>query len=158
GKAMRRAKLPSSFGNLQVLSMLRDRDSNIWVGTARGLLRINANGVSFSEENEVRGSGGIDALLEDREGNLWVGGARGLGRIRDSAFVTYSRTTGLLSEHTGPIYADAQGRTWFGSSDGGLYALSHWHVRSVMSTVLANDVVYSITGRKSEIWLGRQRG
>src|SRR5207302_4373701 len=100
GTGFRRLELPSFLGIVQVLSLLRDRDSNIWVGTTRGLLRINANGVSFSEENEVRGSGGIDALLEDREGNLWVGGARGLGRIRDSAFVTYSRTTGLLSEHT----------------------------------------------------------
>ena len=158
GKMLSPVKLSSSLDNLQVLSILRDRDSNIWVGTARGLLRINANGVSFSEENEIRGSGGINALFEDREGNLWVGGARGLGRIRDSAFVTYSRNSGLLSEHTGPLYADSEGRTWFGSSDGGLYALSDGHVRSVMSTILADDVVYSITGGKNEIWLGRQHG
>jgi ligand-binding sensor domain-containing protein/signal transduction histidine kinase len=158
GKALRRAKLPSSFGNLQVLSMLRDRDSNIWVGTARGLLRINANGVSFSEEEELRGSGGINALLEDREGNLWIGGARGLGRIRDSAFVTYSRTTGLGSEHNGPVYADAQGRAWLGSGDGGLYVLKAGRVQSIVPAMLANDVVYSISGRENEIWLGRQRG
>ncbi|HEY6764981.1 MAG TPA: two-component regulator propeller domain-containing protein, partial [Candidatus Sulfotelmatobacter sp.] len=90
GKDFRRIELPSFLGNVQVLSLLRDRDSNIWVGTTRGLLRINAKGISFSEENVLRGDGGINVLFEDREGNLWIGGGRGLGRIRDSAFVTYS--------------------------------------------------------------------
>ena len=44
-----RLELPSFLGIVQVLSLLRDRDSNIWVGTTRGLLRINAKGISFSE-------------------------------------------------------------------------------------------------------------
>jgi ligand-binding sensor domain-containing protein len=34
-------ELPSFLGNVQVLSLLRDHDSNIWVGTTRGVLRIN---------------------------------------------------------------------------------------------------------------------
>jgi ligand-binding sensor domain-containing protein len=120
-KGFRRVELPSSLGNVQVLSMLRDRDSNIWVGTARGLLRINAKGTSFSEERELRGDGGISALFEDREGNLWIGGAQRLGRIRDSAFVTYSTATGLPFERNGPIYVDADNRTWFAPAQGGLY-------------------------------------
>jgi len=68
GKDFRRIELPSFLGNVQILSLLRDRDSNIWVGTTRGLLRINAKGISFSEENELRGDGGINVLFEDREG------------------------------------------------------------------------------------------
>ena len=87
----------------------------------RGLLRINAKGISFSEENELRGDGGINALFEDREGNLWIGGARGLGRIRDSAFVTYSSVSDRRFEHNGPVYVDREGRTWFAPTQGGLY-------------------------------------
>jgi ligand-binding sensor domain-containing protein len=49
GKAFRRVVLPYRLDNVQVLSLLRDRDSNVWAGTARGLLRINANAISFSE-------------------------------------------------------------------------------------------------------------
>jgi len=156
-KGFRRAELPS-LGSVQVLSLLRDRDSNIWVGTARGLLRINEKGISFSEENELRGNGGINALFEDREGNLWIGGAQGLVRIRNSAFVTYSRTTGLPSERYGPIYVDADNRTWFASARGGLYVLQNGRVQSLISAVPANDVVYSISGSGDEVWLGRQRG
>src|ERR1700690_4070228 len=68
GNGFRRLELPSFLGNVEVLSLLRDRDSNIWVGTMRGLLRINAKGISFSEENGLRGDGGINLRFEEREG------------------------------------------------------------------------------------------
>jgi ligand-binding sensor domain-containing protein/signal transduction histidine kinase len=153
----RRVKLPPFLGSVQVLSILRDRDSNIWVGTARGLLRINEKGISFSEESELRGDGGINVLFEDREGNLWIGGARGLGRIRDSAFVTYSSVNDPRFEHGGPTYVDQEGRIWFAPAQGGLYVLQNGRAQPVTS-IPARDVVYSISGRADEVWVGRQRG
>ena len=156
-KGFRRVALPSVVGNVQVLSILRDRDSNIWVGTARGLLRINAKGISLSEENELPGNGGINVLFEDREGNLWIGGARGLGRIRDSAFVSYSSVNDPRFEHSGPIYVDREGRTWFAPAQGGLYVLQNGRVQPVTS-IPPNEVVYSISGEADEVWAGRQRG
>ena len=157
GKDFRRIELPSFLGDVQVLSLLRDRDLNMWVGTTRGLLRINGEGISFSEENELRGDGGINALFEDREGNLWIGGARGLGRIRDSAFVTYSSVSDRRFEHNGPVYVDPEGRTWFAPTQGGLYVLRNGRVQTVTS-IPARDVVYSISGQADEVWVGRQRG
>ncbi len=157
GTDFRRLELPSFLGNVQVLSLLRDRDSNIWVGTTRGLLRINGKGISFSEENELRGDGGINVLFEDREGNLWIGGARGLGRIRDSAFVTYSSVSDRRFEHNGPVYVDPEGRTWLAPAQGGLYVLQNGRVQSVTS-IPPNEVVYSISGRADVVWAGRQRG
>src|SRR6476646_9991371 len=130
------------------------RDSDIWVGTTRGLLRINAKGISFSEENELRGDGGIKVLFEDREGNLWIGGARGLGRIRDSAFVTYSSVNDPHFEHNGPIYVDREGRTWFAPTQGGLYVLQNGRVRPITS-IPPNEVVYSIAGGGDHVWVGR---
>ncbi|HZE68988.1 MAG TPA: two-component regulator propeller domain-containing protein [Pyrinomonadaceae bacterium] len=157
GNGFRRLELPSSLGNVPVLSLLRDRDSNIWAGTTRGLLRINARGISFSDENVLRGDGGINALFEDREGNLWIGGARGLGRIRDSAFITYSSVNNPRLEHSGPIYVDREGRTWFAPAQGGLYILQNGHVQPVTS-IPPNEVVYSISGWADAVWAGRQRG
>jgi len=157
GNGFRRLEWPSFLGNVQVLSLLRDRDSNIWVGTTRGLLRVNGKGISFSEENELRGDGGINALFEDREGNLWIGGARGLGRIRDSAFVTYSSVSNRHFAHNGPVYVDPVGRTWLAPAQGGLYVLQNGHVQPVTS-IPPNEIVYSISGRADVVWVGRQRG
>jgi signal transduction histidine kinase len=152
------AGLPPPLDHVQILALLRDRDSNVWAATERGLLRINAKGVSLSSESEVRGGGPLNTLFEDREGNLWVAGARGLERIRDSAFVTYSREDGLPSEANGAIFADAEKRIWSAPADGGLYVLENGRVERIRAAGLAQDVVYSITGRKGEIWLGRQHG
>ena len=156
GKLLSRGGLPARFDKLQVLTLLKDRESNVWVGTSQGLLRVNAKGVSFSDESTPGADGAVNALFEDREGNLWVGGPNGLERIRDSAFVTYSKATGLPSEHNGPVYADAENRIWSASTDGGLYWLVSGRVENVTKETLVNDEVYSIAGQKGDIWIGRQ--
>jgi signal transduction histidine kinase/ligand-binding sensor domain-containing protein len=158
GKEFHRIKLPPALGSVQVLSILRDRNSNIWAGTTSGLLRINGNGVSFSAEDAIRGHGGINTLFEDREGNLWVGGSQGLGRIRDSTFLTYSPAIDSRFERDGPVYADAHGRIWFAPAQGGLYALKNGSIQSISTEIPANDEVYSISGDADELWVGRQHG
>src|SRR5258708_1640308 len=150
------ATLPPPLRHVQVLTMLRDRDSNIWVGTARGVVRINTGGIALSEERELRGDGGVNALFEDREGNVWVGGARGLERVQDSIFLTYSPSASLPSERNGPIYVDPENRSWFAPAKGGLYFLKEGRVQSLSAAPLDRDVIYSIDGHKDEIWIGGQ--
>ena len=117
GNELTSAGVPSSLRNLDVLSILRDRDSNIWVGTSRGLFRYNANGVSLLSTHETAGP--VAALFEDREGNIWIGSARGLDQLRDSAFVTYFLPN-LKSQSMGPLHVDSGGRTWVAPIQGGL--------------------------------------
>jgi ligand-binding sensor domain-containing protein/signal transduction histidine kinase len=157
GKEVTQTGVPSSLKHVQVLAMIRDRDSNIWLGTDAGLFRYNTNGVS-TEERPLQSHAGVAALLEDREGNLWTGGAAGVERLRDSAFVTFTTVDGLPSDRNGPVYVDSEGRTWFAPLDGGLYWLKDGKSRSVTDAGFARDVVYSISGREHELWIGRQRG
>ena len=145
-------------GNVQVLTLLHDRDANVWVGTAQGLFRINSAGTSLLEEKDLRGDGGIDALFEDREGNIWAGRARGIERIRNTTFATYSSATGLPSERNGPVYSDSEDRIWFAPVEGGLYWFKNGAPVPVRGAGLENDVIYSIAGRQDEIWVGRQHG
>src|SRR5262249_11955374 len=135
--------------------MTRDREANVWIGTAGGLLRINAQGVSSLWK---RGGEAVTALLEDREGNLWVGSARWIERFRDSVFITYSASGSVRSEGNGPLYVDTENRTWFAPSNGGLFWLKEAQIERVTTAGLGKDVVYSITGGKGELWVGRQRG
>jgi ligand-binding sensor domain-containing protein/signal transduction histidine kinase len=156
GALFRRVDLPPALTTVEVLALLRDHDGNIWVGTTRGLLRINAFGVSFSDEADFGGRG-INALFEDREGNLWAGGGRGLERIRDSIFVTYTVDAGSAhSKDGGPIYVDGENRTWFAPAGGGLYVMRDGRAQVFKSSLLQNEVIYSIAGGKNEIWIGTQ--
>jgi ligand-binding sensor domain-containing protein/signal transduction histidine kinase len=153
GTGFTSAGVPPSLLDLEILSLLRDRDSNIWVGTSRGLFRYNANGVSPSSSTEP-----VTAVFEDREGNIWIGNTRGIERLRDSAFVTHSLPD-LDSQSMGPLHADSGGRTWIAPTQGGLRWLQGAQAGIVTSDGLANDVVYSIAGTgKGDVWVGRQQG
>jgi ligand-binding sensor domain-containing protein/signal transduction histidine kinase len=139
-----------------VLSMNRDRDSNIWLGTPGGLIRANSDGVVLDAGNSQTPVA-VNALLEDREGNLWAGRQSGIERLRDSAFVTYS-AVGLQSESSGPVYVDQGERVWFAPFEGGLHWLKGEKSGSVPNDRLDQDVVYSIAGTNDDLWIGRQQG
>jgi signal transduction histidine kinase/ligand-binding sensor domain-containing protein len=156
GAELRRANLPAAVQTGEVQTMIRDRDQNVWIGTDSGLIRLNNQGVS-ADESKSGNSGTITALFEDREGNLWAGGKGEIERLRDSAFVSYSLST-LQNESGGPIYVDDQGQAWFAPFEGGLHWLKDGKTGSVTNDGLNQDVVYSITGSKNELWIGRQRG
>jgi len=150
--------IPASLSRFQALALAKDRDANIWVGTdSRGLLRLNAQGLSSADGGGLGSKAAITAIFEDREGDLWVGSANGIERYRDGEFVTYSTMEGLPSDSNGPVYADASGRTWFAPIKGGLCWLQGGQEGCVTEAGLATDVIYSIAGGKDDLWVGRQR-
>lgn len=150
------AGLPASLDRVQALTMIRDRDGNMWIGTPRGLVRLDAKGgISLDDRNA--GALAVTTLIEDREGNIWTGSARGIERFRRSAFFTYADPSPRSASY-GPVYIDARLRAWFGPADGGLYRLADARSEPLTLDGLASDVVYSIDGGGTEMWVGRQRG
>jgi len=157
GREITSASVPAALLHTPILSVMRDRDANLWVGTAGALVRMNAQGVAWDGEGP-RLNPKINALFEDREGNLWIGTSQGIERLRDSAFVTYSSADGLPSESNGPIYVDHDGRAWFAPLEGGLRWLQDGRRGSITDDGLGRDVIYSISGGEDELWIGRQQG
>jgi len=162
GAGLTSVGVPSALANIQALTLLVDRDANLWVGAnSRGLARVNATSVSWWDDG-LKGADdvteAITALFEDREGNLWVGSGHGIERIRDSPFVTYSRSEGIPSDTNGPVYADPKGRLWFAPLQGGLWWLRDGTPTRLTLAGLTDDVIYSLAGGRDGLWIGRQRG
>jgi signal transduction histidine kinase/ligand-binding sensor domain-containing protein len=148
---------PSSvLDHVRAPVILKDRDSNLWIGTADGLIRLNPKGNVQIDRRIARPASGVRALFEDREGNLWLGTALGIERLRDSVFTTYPvpDTQGLSSVAAGPVFADSQNRVWFAPAGGGLYWFENGQIARVPEARFNNDVIYSITGGEGEVWLG----
>jgi signal transduction histidine kinase/ligand-binding sensor domain-containing protein len=145
------AKAPLPLRHTPILAMVRDHDANIWVGTATGLGRVNANGFAMDSSEAVT------ALFVDRDGNLWVGGPHGIECLRDSAFVTY-QVAGPRSQSSGALYVDADDRVWYAPIEGGLRWMKGEESGSISSDLLSQDVIYSIAGSRNELWIGRQQG
>jgi signal transduction histidine kinase/ligand-binding sensor domain-containing protein len=152
GASVTEQAVPVALRHTQILSLIRDRDSNVWVGTAGELIRISPDGLTDSQRHQA-----VSAMFEDREGNLWLGTSSGIERLRDSAFVTYP-VSAAGPESTGPIYADANQNIWIAPLEGGLRWMKGGKGGSVELEGLAHDVVYSISGRGSELWVGRRQG
>ena len=151
----RGSQRPSSM--CKFLSAIRDRDSNIWFGTANGLIRLSPEGVALDDGNP-RTRGPVTALFEDREGNVWVGGPHGLDRLRDSAFITYSVSGLHLGKRRARVCRPDGPRLVRSRYEGGLQWLAGEKSGAVTSAGLAQDVAYSIAGGEGELWVGRQRG
>ena len=151
------AGLSESLTNVQALTMIKDRDANVWIGTNKGLIRVSPQGTVALSKRETD-SVPVAALFEDREGNLWAGTSQGIERLRESIFITYSAAEGIPAENNGPVYVDSESRVWFAPAAGGLYWLEGGAAQRLNRGGLHNDVVYSITGDTTGLWIGRQKG
>jgi signal transduction histidine kinase len=159
GSAVSQDGVAPGIRGVQALSMIQDREGNIWVGTPKGLLRVVSGTVTVLDDRGRRPQT-VNVLFEDREGNIWFGGPQGLERLREDAFVTYSSIPPAenVAEDNGPLWADPAGRLWFAPSTGGLSWRLGYTVQHIANRSLDKDVIYSIAGGQNEIWLGRQEG
>jgi signal transduction histidine kinase/ligand-binding sensor domain-containing protein len=158
GKELSQISTSEALQNVEIVAMARDRESNVWIGTSNGLARVSNDGGTSVDSSQGWSAEPVTALFEDREGSLWVGRADGIERLRDSVFITYYAPGGVPSRNNGPLYVDSEGRTWFGPSEGGLYWRKEGHLGRVTAAAVQKDVVYSIDGRKGELWIGRRVG
>src|SRR5262249_34868200 len=148
------APLPAlQVAHARALAMIRDRDANLWVGTADALVRIDPRGTLSLERRPE--SAVVTALFEDREGNLWMGDSSGIERWRDGAFVSMARVDPVAAGGIGPVFS-ARDRVWFAPASGGLYWLRDGRVGAIAA--LRDQVIYSIAEAPDGIVVGRQRG
>jgi signal transduction histidine kinase/sugar lactone lactonase YvrE len=158
GRGLSRVSTSEALQNVEIVTMARDRESNVWIGTSNGLARVSNDGGTSVDSSQGWSAEPVTALFEDREGSLWVGRADGIERLRDSVFMTYYAAGGVPSRNNGPLYVDSEGRTWFGPSEGGLYWRKEGHLGRITAAAVQKDIVYSIDGRKGELWIGRRGG
>ena len=90
--------VPDDLRRIRVLALLKDRNSNLWVGTGAGLFRVNSDGSSSWENSKSAAGTAVNTLFEDREGDLWAGGPWGIERWRDAEFTAFGKPEGLPSD------------------------------------------------------------
>jgi ligand-binding sensor domain-containing protein len=92
------------------------QSSELWVGTAKGVLRWNGTELTLAGVPSSLRNLDVLSILRDRDSNIWVGTSRGLFRYNANG-------VSLLSTHetTGPVAAlfeDREGSIWIGSARG----------------------------------------
>jgi len=121
--------LPGVSGHFDVLKIVRDRDSGLWIAATwnRGLLHVHNGKTDVFSANEGLSSDSVGNIFEDREGNVWVCTIDGLDRFRDFAVATFTAKQGLSNPVVGSVLADKDGGVWLGTY-GGLNRWDHGQI------------------------------
>lgn len=119
-----------------ILRILPVRDQWVWLGTSRGLVRLDprtGRSTWFTHDPDdpnSLGSGFVPALLMDRPGSLWVGtGEGGLneidpdGRVLRRFVNAPSDPKSLSDDYITVLHEDRSGILWVGTRSGGVNEL-----------------------------------
>jgi signal transduction histidine kinase/ligand-binding sensor domain-containing protein len=110
----------------QARSLCRDHNGTLWIGTNKGLYRLQ-DGQMITDHpiNSLMGHGTtVQAIYEDKEANLWVGTGRdeeqdgALYRISGGAITKFQMREGLVANDVRFIMEDHEGALWVGTTRG----------------------------------------
>jgi ligand-binding sensor domain-containing protein/signal transduction histidine kinase len=111
----------SSVGNLagaRICSILPVENSELWIGTSKGLLRWNGSELTRVGVPSTLRHLEVLSLIRDRDANIWVGTSHSLVRISPGS--NDSRVTATTTS-VGPVRAlfeDREGDVWIGGVRG----------------------------------------
>jgi ligand-binding sensor domain-containing protein/signal transduction histidine kinase len=176
-------RLPSSatagVGTVRVLSMYRDHDQNLWLGSDTDGLkwRDPASGVFVSYRHQLLdrhslADNQVSSLHQDRTGTLWVGTwYAGVDRVdlASGGFERFSMNAGdlkgLSSNKIRSIDSDGKGKLWLATSGGGL---NHFDPVTGLADVLRHDpqnsgslpddMLTAVEAVEGRVWVGAQTG
>jgi ligand-binding sensor domain-containing protein/signal transduction histidine kinase len=109
--------VPKSADLGKVTSLQPAANGELWVGTERGLVRWNGQGLTEAGVPPALAHVQIFAMAKDRDANLWLGTGQGLFRLNNEGIVRDESSR----ERTAPVTAlaeDREGNLWVGSSRG----------------------------------------
>jgi signal transduction histidine kinase/ligand-binding sensor domain-containing protein/DNA-binding response OmpR family regulator len=161
-----------------VRAVVKTRDDVVWVGTQRGLTRMERSGgrVVYGAPFSTRGAAlpdpSVQSLLEDRDGNLWIGTPRGLVVVEraSGAVRRYRRESGdprsLAEDWVGVLHEDRDGRVWVGTLgrglsefDPGTRSFRNYGSRPNDAAGLPSGAITAIfTDGANRLWIGTDNG
>jgi PAS domain S-box-containing protein len=121
---------PQSLSNNIVTSILEDHGNNIWIGTERGLNRLNPSSqpvvftrfLASKDDSSCVSDDFIYSLYEDKEHIIWVGtNSGGLNRFDPATgkFTHYNkRKNGFPNDTIYGILGDGEGNLWLTTNNG----------------------------------------
>ena len=150
----------------RVNTVTEDSSGQVWVGTSRGLQRVDMERLEVRDVNQAQARGGVLAIHEDRDGQIWLGTMTGglqplveqgaLATVRSAAATQAPMVVTSFSEGPGHVFVgtmgsglivqDAKGRTLA-------------RLNSKSDQPLSDDTVMALLyDRQGYLWVGTKSG
>ena len=159
----RQSAVPSAvrLPDNSVSAIFEDRERNIWVGTADGLVRMSAPDVGVLSSRDGLSDDNVTTVYTDRHGVLWLTTVTGgvfrysggqVERVRLPSWADGMRFRAILEDHTGAF--------WLGSDSQGVVRVANGKAsRFTTSDGLRNNGIHAfVEDRDHNVWIGTTSG
>lgn len=146
----------------QVETWFEDREANIWLGTAAGLVRLRPRWFEIIKTESTGPGAGVVSVCEDAGGSIWLGRANGLTRWKEGL----AEDIPLPPSRQGIPIADvtvapgeSPGDVWLGTVPSGTRLLRDGQVEHPFPFTKAGMAIRMIRkDPKGHIWMGGEFG
>ncbi|MBP7509759.1 MAG: hypothetical protein KA807_18245 [Prolixibacteraceae bacterium] len=163
------AKSTIISGPFSILSGQYDSEGLLWLGTSRGLMRVNEKNkdVHFYEHSRDNsqsiGDNYINAILLDSKNNLWFGTKQGLSlyNFSDDSFLNFKpdgRPYSLSGKDVMAIKEDHKGRIWVGNSLDGVDLVEKHDGSISFKHICDGNIIDLLPDSDDKLWLGNGSG
>ncbi|WP_372933559.1 hybrid sensor histidine kinase/response regulator transcription factor [Mariniphaga sediminis] len=148
------SKDPTSISSNQIVSIVKDIQGNIWIGTrSGGINKFIHNEGRFIHYGRNDGLAGDDAngVICDDKGFIWISGENGISRLdpRDGSIMNYNITDGLQGNqfNRNAVFKASDGKLYFGGTNGytiidpSNIRLNPFEPKPIISQLRINNVV-----------------
>lgn len=156
-----------SLPDNHVLSILQKTNGDIYIGTAKGLARVEAKGESYNFKT-VKDNLYIQDLIEDDNSNLWVATKnKGLYKLKEGSehLKSFRASPGnKIDNDIRALTIDKKGRMWLGTYDGLNIINPDGKIEKILNnpykkTSLSKNTIKSLyTDKKGSVWIGTYYG
>jgi signal transduction histidine kinase/ligand-binding sensor domain-containing protein len=146
-----------TVSNPAILSLLEDREGNLWVGTRGGLNRVHRRLASIITAADGLPFQGVQSVCEDATGAFWVVGENGvLVRGQGTNWVVQVPGGASVQTHATCAAADTNGSVWVGTWGGGLYRWADGQLKDLgLQTNLHQKSPRSLlVTHHGDLWIG----
>ncbi len=168
GPVFQTISFEKGLSNDKVLSILQDREKNIWIGTYLNLNQYFDEQFEIFGENEGLKNSLVWSVIQSRSGTYWLGTEGGLVEFeknQNPAKNTYTNRTSKGKggvTNTTALYEDINGDIWYTNFGTGVCRYNPSSQKTGSWTVkdgLPNNEVFSIDGDKDgNVWLATNNG
>ncbi len=126
---------PGFWTDKSIWALHTDRAGALWVGSERGLFRLQGDSLRAFGEADGLLSNFVVAIHEEGDGTLWFSTyERGLYRYRNGRFAGITTREGLHADGVWRMLEDGLGGVWM-SSDLGIFRVDHAQLHAVADAV-----------------------
>jgi signal transduction histidine kinase/ligand-binding sensor domain-containing protein/CheY-like chemotaxis protein len=142
-----------------VTAILDGDAGDLWLGTTKGLLRLQLQTGQQTLYTMADGlpSDDVTTLARGHDGTIWIGlRSGGLARFRDRQFESFTGADGLPDDFVRVMYEDAERNLWVGTNAGGVSRLHTTPFRTVSKRdgLPADNIRAVFEGQDGAMWVG----